>query len=140
MQKPALSRTQLLALKKTPQRKPSPNHLSVENPAVDDYSMEALGRRLRIARIRRNLAIWEIALVTGFNRNTISALEHGHEGTSMAVLWAVLTFFKQQEIMASIADPDKDDYGKCLEEWMRSGRSKPIVKPYTRSSRPLLDW
>lgn len=132
MQKPALSRTQLLALKKTPQRKPSPNHLSVENPAVDDYSMEALGRRLRIARIRRNLAIWEIALVTGFNRNTISALEHGHEGTSMAVLWAVLTFFKQQEIMASIADPDKDDCGKCLEELMRSRRSKPIVKPYTR--------
>lgn len=112
--------------------KKSAKYLDMTDPAKDDCSFEALGRRIRIARLRRNIAIWEVALETGFNRNTIAALEHGHEGTSVAVLWAVLRFFHQEKIMATIADPDDDFFGKAEEGWRRGERALPYVRPYKR--------
>lgn len=118
--------------RKVRQKRKQETPIDMANPEAGDYSIEALGRRIRIARIRRNVSLETMAFEAGFNRNTISALERGHAGTSLAVCWAVLKVLEQHEALAKIADPDEDGYGKSLEAWWRRYRTKPIVRPYER--------
>lgn len=56
----------------------------------EQEEMEALARRIRLARLRRNLTQQDIAERAHLSRSVIVALENGHAGTSLGSVLRVL--------------------------------------------------
>ncbi len=90
-----------------------------------------LGRRIRLARIRRSLSIADLAEKAGINRNTLNALELGKPGASVGVVASVLWTLGLDKTLDMVADSDMDAHGKALEA---SRRPKRASKPRTAGS------
>jgi transcriptional regulator with XRE-family HTH domain len=88
-----------------------------------------LGRRIRIARIRRGWAIVDLASKAGINRNTLSALEQGKPGTAVSACFTVLWALGLEASLNVVADPDNDLHGKALEAARRPKRAGKSRKP-----------
>lgn len=82
-----------------------------------------LGRRIRIARIRRGWSVTDLASKAGINRNTLTALELGKPGTAIGVCVTVLWALGLEQALDAIADPDADLHGKALEASRRPTRA-----------------
>lgn len=69
------------------------------------HAMEVLGRRVRLARLRRNMSQEEVAQRIGVTRRTYLALEKGQETVNIGVLvkvMAVLGYVERlEDILAS---------------------------------------
>lgn len=74
-----------------------------------------LGKRLRRARLRRGITSTELAAKAGVSRNTLSALENGKPGVTLATFATVLWALGLDGTLDPIANPDLDTHGKTLE-------------------------
>jgi transcriptional regulator with XRE-family HTH domain len=68
---------------------------------------EALGERLRLARLRRRMSLAELASRVGVTRGTLSRLEHGELSTSLGVLARVLAVLGLEEDLDHLARDDE---------------------------------
>ena len=91
-------------------------------------SLERLGQRLRLARLRRNLSQADVAERAGVTRKTYQALEAGRGTASVALLVKVLGIFGYPERIAQLLEADP--IGEDLEEVhgrKRAGRSSDVA-------------
>jgi len=68
---------------------------------------EALGERLRLARLRRRMSLAELATRVGVTRQTLSRLEHGDLSTSVGVLAQLLGVLGLEEDLDQLARDDE---------------------------------
>lgn len=94
-----------------------------EIPTQVAEQVARLGQRIRIARLRRGWSVADLASKAGINRNTLTALELGKPGTSVAVCFTVLWALGLDRTLNGVADPDADLHGKALEAARRPKRA-----------------
>ena len=68
---------------------------------------EALGERLRLARLRRRMSLAELAARVGVTRHTLSRLERGDLSASLGVLAQVLAVLGLEEDLDRLARDDE---------------------------------
>ncbi|MGC1852500.1 MAG: helix-turn-helix transcriptional regulator [Solirubrobacterales bacterium] len=68
---------------------------------------EALGERLRLARLRRRMSLSELASRVDVTRHTLSRLERGDLSTSLGVLARVLGVLGLEEDLDRVAQDDE---------------------------------
>lgn len=71
------------------------------------HRAEALGERLRLARLRRRMSLAELASRVDVTRGTLSRLEHGELSTSLGVLARVLAVLGLEEDLDHLAKDDE---------------------------------
>jgi len=102
-----------------------------EVPAQVAEQVARLGQRIRIARIRRGWSVADLAGKAGVNRNTLTALELGKQGTAVGVCFTVLWALGLERTLDGVAHPDADLHGKALEAARRPTRAgKPRGESY----------
>ena len=74
-----------------------------------------LGRNIRVARLRRNLRIEDLAARMGVSRFTLAALERGGPGVSAGAWFGALWALGLLDQARELADPDGDEEGMALE-------------------------
>jgi transcriptional regulator with XRE-family HTH domain len=84
----------------------------LSSPEID--ALELLARRLRLARLRRNLTQDEMAERAGVNRKTYIALERGKETVNIGILIKVLAILGYLERLPDMLQ--SDPLGEELEE------------------------
>lgn len=75
---------------------------------------EALGERLRQARLRRRMSLSELAARVDVTRHTLSRLERGELSTGLGVLARVLAVLGLEEDIDKIAHDD--ELGRRLQD------------------------
>jgi transcriptional regulator with XRE-family HTH domain len=92
------------------------------SPEAD--ALELLGRRIRLARLRRNLSQDELADRAGVTRKTFGALEQGKETVNIGLLVKVLTVLGYTDRLPEMlaADP----LGEEMEELHGRKRASPV--------------
>lgn len=75
---------------------------------------EALGERLRLARMRRRMSLSELAARVDVSRHTLGRLERGDLSTSIAVLVRVLGVLGLEEDLDRLARDD--ELGRRLQD------------------------
>lgn len=88
---------------------------------------EALGERLRLARLRRRMSLAELAARVGVTRQTLARLEHGDVSTSLAVLVRVLGVLGLEEDLDGIAQDD--ELGQRLQDVRLRRPRRPTAVP-----------
>ncbi|WP_029335918.1 helix-turn-helix domain-containing protein [Komagataeibacter europaeus] len=88
-------------------------------------ALEQLGRDVRGARLRRGIAIADLAVRAGTSASSIARLEKGDPGVGIGTLADVLVVLGLLERLADLIDIRKDDLGLALaaERQPRRGRS-----------------
>ncbi|GBQ47431.1 helix-turn-helix domain-containing protein (plasmid) [Komagataeibacter sucrofermentans] len=88
-------------------------------------ALEQLGRDLRGARLRRGIAIADLAIRAGTSASSIARLEKGDPGVGIGTLADVLVVLGLSDRLADLIDIRKDDLGLALaaERQPRRGRS-----------------
>ena len=84
----------------------------------DKSLLRDLGRRLREARLRRNLSQQQLAERAGLNRNTISEYERGASTSTLTLVQVLRALELLDELAAFIPDPGPSP----LELAKRAGR------------------
>ena len=79
----------------------------------EDDELKLLGRRIRLARLRRSLTQADIAERTGISRPTVIDLESGKSGVAIGALVSVLAALGLQGRLAEVLE--KDELGEELE-------------------------
>lgn len=74
-----------------------------------------VGKNIKIARIRRNITIKELANRSHLNERTISRLEKGDPSINFKNLVTVLITLGISDSVLNLANPNDDDLGKALE-------------------------
>lgn len=69
--------------------------------------VDALGERLRLARLRRRMSLAELAARVGVTRQTLSRLERGDLSTGVGVLVRVLGVLGLEEDLDALARDDE---------------------------------
>lgn len=84
-----------------------------------------LGKDLRSARLRRGMAIGDLAVRAGTSTSTIIRMEKGEAGVGIGTLADVLVVFGLNERLADLIDVRHDDLGLALsnERLPQRGRS-----------------
>ena len=95
----------------------------IKVPIEAQRHIEALGARLRLARLRRGLTGAQLAEKAGINRDTLSALEHGRPTATLGAAATVLWALGLDGTLDRAADPDADLHGKALEAARRPRRA-----------------
>ena len=83
-------------------------------PHAVDQAIRNLGKNLRVARLRRNLTLEEIAQTIGVSRRIVADAERGKPSTSIAVYIAILWALGLIEHLEDVAGPAKDEQGLAL--------------------------
>jgi transcriptional regulator with XRE-family HTH domain len=100
-------------------------------------ALERLGQDVRSARLRRNMAVADLAARAGTSPSSIARLEKGDAGVAMGTFANVLIVLGLVERLADLIDVRKDDLGLALaaEHLPRRGRSfaARLRKPQSRS-------
>jgi transcriptional regulator with XRE-family HTH domain len=88
-------------------------------------ALERLGQDVRNARLRRRIAIADLAMRAGTSPSSIARLERGDPGVAIGTLADVLLVLGLLERLAELIDVRKDDLGLALstEQGPRRGRS-----------------
>lgn len=100
------------------------NILTNNPPYQVEQALKRLGANLRMARLRRNLTIEEVAEKIGTGRHSIIAAEKGKASTSAAVYTAMLWAYDLLGPMAALADPAEDTEGLALSAHRERARSE----------------
>lgn len=88
-------------------------------------ALERLGQDVRNARLRRGVAVADLAVRAGTSPSSIARLERGDPGVAIGTLADVLVVLGLLERLADLIDVRKDDLGLALttERGPRRGRS-----------------
>lgn len=88
-------------------------------------ALEGLGQDVRNARLRRSIAVADLAVRAGTSPSSIARLEKGDPGVAIGTLADVLVVLGLVERLADLIDVRKDDLGLALaaEQLPRRGRS-----------------
>ncbi|GBQ24792.1 helix-turn-helix transcriptional regulator [Komagataeibacter nataicola] len=88
-------------------------------------ALERLGRDVRQARLRRGIAVADLAARAGTSPSSIGRLERGDPGVAIGTLADVLVVLGLLERLADLIDIRKDELGLALttEHGPRRGRS-----------------
>jgi transcriptional regulator with XRE-family HTH domain len=97
-------------------------------PGEVSLRAKELGRRIRLARIRRGKSIADVAAKAGINRNTLNALELGKPGVAIGHYLTVLWALGLDGTLDGVAHPDADTHGKTLEASRRPTRVRKSQK------------
>lgn len=87
------------------------NKLAQSIPAEVADIFTILGERIRLARKRRSLTMEEMASRMFVTRKTLSRLEKGEPGVSLAVLTSALWVLGLEKDLQTIAAPEQDTVG-----------------------------
>lgn len=90
---------------------------------------QALGERLRLARMRRRMSLGELAKRVGVARGTLTKLEQGDLTVSLALLARVLTVLGLEEDLDQVARDD--ELGRRLQD-VRMTRPRRASKGHER--------
>jgi transcriptional regulator with XRE-family HTH domain len=74
----------------------------------DLVRLETLGKRIRLARLRRNLSQADMAERAGVTRLTYQRLESGHHSTSLALLVRTLAILGYPDRIPNLLESDPD--------------------------------
>ena len=74
-------------------------------------ALERLGQDIRKARLRRSIAVADLALRAGTSASSIARLEKGDPGVAIGTLADVLVVLGLVERLADLIDVRKDDLG-----------------------------
>jgi transcriptional regulator with XRE-family HTH domain len=83
-------------------------------PYPVEQALKTLGGNLRIARLRRNLSLDEVAEKIGVNRKSVADAEGGKPSTGIGVYVALLWTFDLISQLSDVAEPTKDREGLTL--------------------------
>lgn len=88
-------------------------------------ALERLGHDVRNARLRRGIAVADLAVRAGTSPSSIARLERGEPGVAIGTLADVLVVLGLLERLTDLIDVRKDDLGLALmtEHTPRRGRS-----------------
>lgn len=88
-------------------------------------ALERLGEDVRSARLRRSVAVADLAVRAGTSPSTIARLEKGDPGVAIGTLADILVSLGLVERLADLIDIRKDDLGLALmtERQPRRGRT-----------------
>ncbi len=88
-------------------------------------ALERLGQDIRNARLRRSIAVADLAVRAGTSPSSIARIERGDPGVAIGTLADVLLVLGLLERMSDLVDVRKDDLGLALatEHGPRRGRS-----------------
>ena len=88
-------------------------------------ALERLGQDIRGARLRRGMAVSDMAARAGTSPSTVARLEKGDPGIAIGTLADMLVVLGLVERLADLIDIRKDDLGLALaaERLPRRGRS-----------------
>jgi len=88
-------------------------------------ALERLGQDLRNARLRRGIAVADLAVRAGTSTSSITRLEKGDPGVGIGTLADVLVVLGLAERLADLIDIRKDELGLALavRQLPRRGRS-----------------
>ncbi len=88
-------------------------------------ALQRLGNDVRSARLRRGIAVADLAVRAGTSPSSISRLEKGDPGVGIGTLAEVLVVLGLIEKLADLIDIRKDDLGLALaaEQGPKRGRS-----------------
>lgn len=88
-------------------------------------ALERLGHDVRGARLRRGIAVVDLAARAGTSPSSITRLERGDPGVAIGTLADVLVVLGLLDRLADLIDLRKDDLGLALaaEQGPRRGRS-----------------
>lgn len=88
-------------------------------------ALERLGQDIRNARLRRGIAVADLAVRAGTSPSSVARLERGDPGVAIGTLADVLVVLGLLERLADLIDIRKDDLGLALvaEHGPRRGRS-----------------
>lgn len=88
-------------------------------------ALERLGRDVRSARLRRGIAVADLAVRAGTSPSSIGRLEKGDPGVAIGTLAEVLVVLGLIERLADLVDVRKDELGLALatEKGPRRGRT-----------------
>ncbi len=91
-------------------------------PYEVEQAIKRLGKNLRIARLRRNMTIEQVAGKIGTGSRAVMDAEKGRLGTGIANYAALLWAYDLLGPMIELADPARDQEGMALERL--SGRER----------------
>lgn len=83
-------------------------------PYAVEAAVERLGAHLRIARVRRNLSLLEMASRLGVDRHVVADAERGKLTTGIAVYAGLLWALNLLDRLEPVADPALDEEGLAL--------------------------
>lgn len=87
------------------------NHLLAAPPFPVEQSLRQLGENLRVARIRRNMRIADVAERIGTGPRAVMDAEKGKPSTGIVVYTALLWLYNQLGQLNEVGDPSKDREG-----------------------------
>jgi transcriptional regulator with XRE-family HTH domain len=90
------------------------NLLTTSPPYPVELALKKLGENLRIARLRRNLTIADVAEKIGTGSRAVTNAEKGRTSTGAAVYIALLWAYDLLGQMEAVADPNSDELGLAL--------------------------
>ena len=93
-------------------------------PAAVEEALIQLGRNIRTARLRRRLALEDLAEHIGISRQVMAQIEKGKPTTAIAAYLGALWALGLLNQLKDVADPDRDEEGKILER-TRSPQTAP---------------
>jgi transcriptional regulator with XRE-family HTH domain len=94
---------------------PRPLLFADSAPAAVEEAARELGRRVRLARVRRRLSQRELASRAGVSYVTMRAVEAGSLLTGLGAYLAAIWALGLERELAKLLDPDTDIEGKQLE-------------------------
>jgi hypothetical protein len=103
------------------------NALLAALPYEVESSLIALGSHLKLARLRRNLSIAEVAEKIGVSRFVVADAEKGKPTTGIAIYAALLWAYDLIDQLKELADPTRDEEGAALalgRERLHAGRPR----------------
>ncbi len=105
-------------------------------------ALEMLGHDIRGARLRRGIAVADLAVRAGTSPSSVARLEKGDAGVAVGTLADVLVVLGLVERLADLIDIRKDDLGLALadERVPRRGRSFATkLRRQKASAEPIQD-
>lgn len=101
------------------------NKLATAPPYAVEQTLARLGADLRIARLRRNLTLADIAEQIGTGKRAVADAEKGKPSTGMAVYAAMLWALDLLDQMDEVARPERDEAGQRLALVHERQRARP---------------
>src|SRR3954454_21654873 len=91
------------------------NKLQASPPVPVEQALKRLGDNLRVARVRRNVTIEDVAERIGTGPRAVMDAEKGKPSTGILVYSALLWHYDLIQPLGELADPLKDKEGLALE-------------------------
>jgi len=91
------------------------NNMAAILPTIVQQMLVKLGRNIRIARLRRNLRLSDMAERVGVSRYLMADVERGKQSAGIGAYAGALWVLGLLDDLGEIADPDNDTEGKVLE-------------------------